>query len=207
MLLGALLPCWAIPVQSQFRFSCTGAAWGTQPRAQEGRLSWDCCAQSLLYPVPAVPSLCPVYAQFVPSLCPVPSCRSCWELRVKRTKGLPTGPVSGFPPAKVSGTKNGSEAPNPELPVASTFHFSWYFSVSTAGSWLEQINANRHSQLPMDFGNCSEWEAGSCFPLNLSCGSEMGKQPSARSSFQSVFSDFKGPNFFVFIFMILLVLL
>lgn len=59
----------------------------------------------------------------------------------------------------------------------------------------------------MDLGNCSEWEAGRYFPLNLSCGSEMGDQPSPRSSFYSVLPDFKGPNFFIFIFIFLLVLL
>lgn len=42
--------------------------------------------------------------------------------------------VGGFAPAKLSETKNGREARHQEFQVASTFHFSWYFSVSTACS-------------------------------------------------------------------------
>lgn len=55
--------------------------------------------------------------------------------------------VGGFASAKLSETKNGREARHQEFQVASTFHFSWYFSVSTACSWLKPSSAYSANKL------------------------------------------------------------
>lgn len=87
---------------------------------------------------------CPDGKSSVPSC---PGAGAAGSAGLKRGRESWEGAVLGFAPAKLSETKNGSEAWNQEFQVASTFHFSWYFSVSTACSWLKPSSAYSANKL------------------------------------------------------------